>query len=160
MIPRLVRGGKPLRVVADYADAPTSAPALGEDSSLSLGEDMTPGNGGIFRVSSRRFIPNPIVPTTSVFLSGVLKSADSDAIWGSMGTQNEYRRRAANAWKAERRVTLLGAGLNRARLQTKRPRRSGALVHHETRISDLLEHLPWRRELHAPVTFDRAAHRD
>jgi hypothetical protein len=58
------------------------------------------------------------------------------------------------------RVTLLGADLSRAGLQTKRPRRSGAFVHHETKISDLPEHLPWHRGLHAPVTFDRAAHRD
>ena len=80
MIPPIRRGGKPLGLVVDYAGAPTAATALGEDWSLSLGEDMTPGNGGIFRVSSRRFIPNPIVPTTSVFLPGVLKLADSDAI--------------------------------------------------------------------------------
>jgi hypothetical protein len=33
-------------------------------------------------------------------------------------------------------------------------------VHHETKISDLLEHLPWNRGLLAPVTFDRAVHRD
>jgi hypothetical protein len=81
MIPPIRRGGKPLGLVVDYANAPTAAPAWGEDWSLSLGEDMTPGNGGgIFRVSSRRFIPNPIVPTTSVFLPRVLKLADSDAI--------------------------------------------------------------------------------
>jgi len=38
--------GKPLGIVVDHADAPTTAPALGESWGLSFGEDMTPGEGG------------------------------------------------------------------------------------------------------------------
>jgi hypothetical protein len=69
------------RACCRLCGCPNGGPSLGGRLEPVLGEDMTPGNGGgIFRVSSRRFIPNPIVPTTSVFLPGVLKLADSDAI--------------------------------------------------------------------------------
>jgi hypothetical protein len=46
MIPPNVLEGKPLGIVVDHADAPTTAPALGESWGLSFGEDMTPGEGG------------------------------------------------------------------------------------------------------------------
>ena len=46
MIPPNVLEGKPLGIVVDHADAPTTAPALGESWGLSFGEDMTPSEGG------------------------------------------------------------------------------------------------------------------
>jgi hypothetical protein len=70
MIPATGRKVKPLDVVVDGADTANGGPSLeGRLEPVLLGRTRHPVMRVFLPVSGRRFIRNPIVPTTSVLFS-------------------------------------------------------------------------------------------